>query len=217
MCKWNKICCFLLEIMVYLILLIVIIFGWIKLDITLSSKVGSLSILIAIIIFYSGWRINRYEHKKNQISLLKTLKFKIEEIETMVNSYKEQPLPFYLLPLPEESLYYKEIDYKIEGNNTDDLKLYINRIEDKAKIINLMMKKLHKSFDTYLKSNKVNLQDIKNNQKLNKKVKDFIDNNKIFNYYHPKILSILNEKDKKGLTYSLEQSKCILKERFNIK
>jgi len=218
MCNFNRLCCVFLEIIIYLILIFAIIFSWKNINIELSSKLEILSILIAITTFYAGWRINRYEHKKNQLSLIKTLKLKIEEIEIMVNSYKKQPIPFYLLPLPKESLYYKELDYKIEGQSTDDLKFYVNRIEDKAKIINLMMKKLHETFDTFLKSNKVNLQDIKNNQKINKKISDFIKNDKIFNYYHPKILSILNdEEDKKGLPYSLKQIKCILTERFNIK
>ena len=132
MCSSNRSCYIFLEIIVYLHLIIVIILGWFKVGIEPSSKLEILSILVAVAVFYVGWRINRHEHKKNQLSLLNTLKFKIEEIETMVNSYKKEPLPFYLLPQPNESLYYKELDYKIEGKSTDDLKFYIreNTLDD---------------------------------------------------------------------------------------
>ena len=168
-----------------------------------AGSVTIISIVFAIMIFIGAEWIKKSEHDKNQKAQLRTLKYKIDEIEKMIESYKKQSIPFYLLPLPNESLYYRILDYEIDKRSTNDLKKYINRIEDKSRIINFMMIKIQDSFNVFINSK-------------NKRY-DFILKDKIYNYYHLKIMDIINDNsDKKGLLYSLEQTRCILRERFNI-
>ena len=181
-----------------------------------SGLITLISIFVAIIIFLLTWFWDLYKHHKNQQLLLKSLKFKIREIEEMINSYKKTPLPFYPIPLPNESLYIRSLDFKINWKSTANLKFYINRIQDKCIIINLMMDKIRNSWDDFLESKKVKIGEIENDI-VTKLFKTYSKENKIFKFYHPRILAILNDcNDKKGLSYSINGVNFLFSNIFKI-
>jgi hypothetical protein len=159
-----------------------------------------ISVIIAIFTFLITEKIKSYQHKKKQMDLLKCLKFKIEEIEIMLNSYKKAKgllIPFYKLPLPDESFYFRNLDFKIKNKTTIDLKYYVNRIQDKCLIINYMIEEMLKEWN-----NSLNKKGVQKN---------------VLNYYYPKIAEIVNDwQDKKGLPYSINKVQCILHKKFKI-
>jgi len=163
-----------------------------------------ISIMVAIVIFVVSEFLKNVEHNQNQINLLKCLKFKIREIEDMIKSYKELLIPYYKLPLPDESFYFRNLDSKIGiitslsfGKKTIDLKNYINRIQDKCLIINYMIEEMQKEWNNGL-----------NKKKIPKKVLD---------YYYPRIIKIMDDsEDKRGLPYSIKKVKDILGNRFKL-
>jgi hypothetical protein len=159
-----------------------------------------IAIIVAIFIFIIKEIIKKKNHYKNQINLLKCLKFKIKEIENMIKSYLNEKgllIPFYKLPLPDESFFLRNLDFKIKNKKTIDLKYHLNRIEDKCQVINYMIDTMQKEWNREL-----------NEKKNSKKVLDF---------YFPKMVAILTDyEDKKGLPYSISKIKSILKERFDI-
>jgi hypothetical protein len=159
------------------------------------------SIIIAISLFLIKEIIFFFIHRKKQIDFLKCLKFKINEIENMIKSYKENTIPFYKLPLIEEYFYLKNLDFKIKGISTLKLKFYINRIQDKCLIVNYMMEEIIKEVNKLIQLGK------------EKEIKK----NKIFLYYYPKIIAIINDwQDKSGLVNSINKINSILKEQHNI-
>ncbi|MEA3414248.1 MAG: hypothetical protein U9Q99_01855 [Nanoarchaeota archaeon] len=181
-----------------------------------SALLTLISVIVAIIIFLLTWFLDLYKHHKNQQLLLKSLKFKIREIEEMIKSYKETAIPFYPIPLPNESLYVRSLDFKINWKSTSSLKFHINRIQDKCIIINLMMDKIRNSWDDFLKSRKVKIEEIEND-KISELFKSYSKENKIFKFYHPRILAILNDcNDKKGLPYSINKVNFLFSDIFNI-
>ena len=181
-----------------------------------SGLLTFLSVLVAIIIFVLTLIWDKYKHNKNQQLLLKSLKFKIKEIETMINSYKQTPIPFYPLPLPDESLYVRNLDFKIKGKSTSSVKFCVNRIQDKCIIINMMMEKIRNSWDLFLQSDKAKIEDL-NEDKIKDLFKKYSKTDKIFNFYNPRILAIINDcGDKRGLSYSLNRLNVLFSEIFKI-
>lgn len=181
-----------------------------------SGLITLISVFVAVLIFLATWLLDLHRHNKNQQLLLRSLKFKIKEVENMINSYKETQIPFYPLPLLDEALYVRSLDFKVKGKSTSNIKFCINRIQDKCIIINLMMEKIRNSWDSFLHSNKVKIEDLADD-KIKSLFQKYSKSNKIFNFYHPRILEIINDcNDKSGLSYSLSRLNINFSDIFKI-
>lgn len=182
-----------------------------------SGFVTLLSVLIVILTFLLTYLFEHTKQVRNQESILRTLKFKIREIEDMVKSYNEVAIPFYALPILDDDFYLKNLDYNYNGKETSDLKFCINRIKDKCLIINLMIDKIRNSLDTFLVSNNIDKKDRDKGEEINKLLERYPREDKVFKFYYPKFKAIIKDNsDKKGLLISLSKSLSILTERFNI-
>ena len=96
MCN-KKLCWILFEIIVVLIISVSVMFFLFQSSIENSSKFEVGSIFIAILIFYTGWRVDYYRHYNNQIGLITSLKNELKVIEEHTNWY-EQLVPEIILP-----------------------------------------------------------------------------------------------------------------------
>lgn len=137
----RKICCIILEILSIIIILLALITPLIiffKID--LSSKLEIISIFLVIIVFYTGWRINRNEHRINQIGLVETLLIELEKIEEHCDWYenltRENILPEHEIRDLKLSDYLTPIDSKIRGLKTGKIKKTLVNFQDKITLIN---------------------------------------------------------------------------------